>query len=269
MLSVLLVIGVVILAFSIPSRWFGLLGAKLTGVPKELVSDAIGETNSCIVSFDDEKITHLRRSNGYTETVQWRELAEIYIRITDTGPNEDDAYFMFVKADGTGCSILTSTEGAVDVLNKATALHWFSDRELRAGLEAIKHRQLGTRKFLLWASQRDGVAIPAVFPDVRPDDSLHFDDESITISGVSRQGATLPWRSLQTVKAVLGPRGYSFTLSGAGQSLVAPVTTNGLAEFVGKIHSLPGFSEAASEAMANAVRACNLSQTEFTLYRAG
>jgi hypothetical protein len=143
----------IIIVFTIPNRWFGLLGAKINGVPKELVSDALGETNSCEVTFDKEKITQLRKADGRFETVRWDALKEIYVRLTDTGPHEDDAYFMFIDNDEKGCSILTSTTGMHELLSEAAMLEGFDADQFQLAVDAIKARQLGVRKFLLWSAQ--------------------------------------------------------------------------------------------------------------------
>jgi hypothetical protein len=159
--TVLLVI--VGIAVFMPVRGLRALAARAMGVPDELIPEALGETNSSVVSFDDEKITHLRRSDGYLASVRWDALSEIYVRLTDTGPNEDDAFLMLVDENDAGCSILMTTEGVSELLDRASYLHWFSMMALDAAVVAIQTRQLGVRKFLLWSAVRDGVPIPMGF----------------------------------------------------------------------------------------------------------
>jgi hypothetical protein len=261
-LSIVLVIAV----FAIPNRWFGLLGAKINGVPKELISDALGETNSCEVSFDDEKVTHLRKADGYVESVRWNALKEIYVRLTDTGPCEDDAYLMLIDRDDKGCSILISTQGLGDLLDHAKSLYWYSNTQFELAIEAIKARQLGVRKFLLWSAQRDRIDIAHGFSSAISVDTLSCDDIKIVCQRPSAPLLEIAWKDLSKLQIILDAQGYHFSLISAKHTFNTSVLTEGLLEVVEKIQDLPGFNAVENNEANLAIRACSLVRREFTLY---
>jgi hypothetical protein len=199
--------------------------------------------------------------------VRWDALSEIYVRLTDTGPNEDDAFLMLVDKNDAGCSILITTEGVSELLGKASTLHWFSERALDAALAAVKARQLGVRKFLLWSAQRDGVAIPMGFSNPSSSGLIECDNERLKFTSGPQAEVVIPWGDFSKLQMVLEPTGYYFKFVGAGHEFSASILTDGLGEFLNKAKDVPqlqyvkGEQERASEA----VRACCLRRTVFTL----
>lgn len=253
-----------------PIRRLRALAARSMGVPDELIAEALGETNSCVVSFDDEKISHLRRSDGNLVSVRWDALAEIYVRLTDTGPNEDDAFLMLVDENEAGCSILMTTEGVSELLDRVSDLHWFSSRALEAALEAIQTRQLGVRKFLLWSAVRDGVAIPMGFSQPASSGLIECDDEKLTFKSTTQDELVIPWSEFSKLQIVLDATSYYFRFEGAGREFSVSVLTEGLGALLEKVKGIARLQSVEGEQAlaAEAVRACSLKRTVFTLIEA-
>jgi hypothetical protein len=266
-LTVLVAIGV---AIFLPMRGLRALAARAMGVPDELIPEALGETNSCVVSFDDEKISHLRKSDGNLVSVRWDALSEIYVRLTDTGPNEDDAFLMLVDENDAGCSILMTTEGVNALLDRASYLHWFSSRALDAALEAIQARQLGVRKFLLWSAVRDGVAIPMGFLQPSSSGRIECDDAKLKFTSTTQDELVIPWSEFSKLQIVLDATTYYFRFAGAGHEFSASVLTEGLGAFLEKVKDIARFQSVEGEqALATeAIRACSLKRPVFTLIEA-
>ena len=264
----LVIVGV---AIFMPVRGLRALVARAMGVPDELIPEALGETNSSVVSFDDEKITHLRRSDGYLASVRWDALSEIYVRLTDTGPNEDDAFLMLVDENDAGCSILMTTEGVSELLDRASYLHWFSMMALDAAVEAIQTRQLGVRKFLLWSAVRDGVPISTGFSYPSSSGQIECDDEKLKFTSATQDELVIPWVEFSSLQIVLDATSYCFRFEGAGHEFSVSALTEGLGEFLVKVKDIARLQpvEGAQALAAQAVRACSLKRTVFTLFEAG
>ena len=246
---------------------------RMKGVPKELIPEALGDQNSGVISFDEDQVTFLRKSTGDSVSMRWDALSEIYVRITDTGPNEDDAFLMLVDKKEMGLSLLIPTEGMDALLDKAQSLHWFSTADLDDALEAIKNRQLGIRKFLLWSAERNGVSIPPGFVDHTPSGRLTCDDQKISFQHDPREPAVvIPWEEFSTLQIILSPTRYQLRMTGAGgtEFNLPSLLTEGVEEFLARSKEIPRLKHLKDEEQkaVQAIRACDLQRLQFTLIQA-
>ena len=262
----LLVVGVLVM----PDRWIMVLMARIRGIPKHMIPEFIGDADACVVSFDDERITQLRRSNGEKESVRWDELAEMHVSLNNMELIGGGAFLVLVTQGGKTCSMRLKTDGVRELTERAASLPWFSTHQLLDALNAATDAQgKDGSKFLLWSQRRNGVAIPARLLGEPEPATLVCDDEFIRFESGSRQAA-IRWAELTEVQMVLGPLGHDCRVLGTRGEFSFPMTAKGVDVFFERTDALPTLESLGEEwaRSLEAIHGCNLVTTVFTLVRA-
>lgn len=97
------------------------------------------------VVVDDEGVVR-RFADGRVESARWDELEEVAVRTLARGPWKEDAYFVLIASDGSGCAVPSAE--AKELVERLDHLPGFGAKSWETMIQALKASQ--DAWFVLW-----------------------------------------------------------------------------------------------------------------------
>jgi hypothetical protein len=97
------------------------------------------------VLVDDDGVVR-RLADGRVETARWDDLEEVSVRTLACGPWKEDAYFVLIASDGSGCAVPSAE--AKELVERLDHLPGFGARSWELMIQALRCKQEAW--FVLW-----------------------------------------------------------------------------------------------------------------------